>query len=118
MLECFRNSSRCCECGCLMLYQNNEYQICNECINKKKVSTCKVIDLLNKIANDEKLPKRIMFRNHIYYLEKDNNYHDNYYGESYDDSLFFFDDNNAKDFLNEKVEILKDEDCEDDHDEY
>lgn len=108
MVEIYYNSSRCCECGRLMLYAD-KYSICDECMDKRKVSSCKVIDLLNKIANDEELPETIMFRNHIYYLGKDNNYHDDYYGEYCDDGLFFFDDNNAKDFLNEQVEILKEE---------
>jgi hypothetical protein len=63
----------------------------------------KVIDLYNKIANEEEVPEKIKFRDIIYEL-KERNYH--YY--SYKDSAgtLFEEDWFLSTILNDKIEIL------------
>jgi hypothetical protein len=67
--------------------------------------TIKIIDLLNKIANGEEFPKKVKFEDKIY----------TYYNEMTDyknEGYFLFDmisDGCVKDFLNDKVEIIEEQ---------
>jgi len=67
----------------------------------------KVIDLLNKIANDEEVPKKIKFDNRFYLFNKAK---DNYY-ENENCSINW--DYVSLHCLNEEVEILDDEEDKD-----
>ena len=60
----------------------------------------KVIDLLNKIANGEDAPKKIIYKKETYYLE---NRH--YVDDSYTD---LFENNIYAEILNDEVEIIED----------
>lgn len=61
----------------------------------------KIIDILNKIANNEQPPKRIVFRNEVYeYDEQDGDYRNKNY-----DALFDY--HEITDILNEEVQILE-----------
>jgi len=67
--------------------------------------TIKIIDLLNKIANGEEFPKKVKFEDKIY----------TYYNEMTDyknEDYFLFNmisDGCVKDFLNDKVEIIEEQ---------
>lgn len=66
--------------------------------------TIKIIDLLNKIANGKKLPKRIKWRDKIWdYIEKEQDYinHNIYFFEG-------FTQIRTKDFVTDTVEIIED----------
>ena len=67
----------------------------------------KVIDLLNKIANDEEIPKKIKFDNRFYIFDKAK---DNYY-ENETCSINW--DYVSLHCLNEEVEILEDKEDKD-----
>jgi hypothetical protein len=67
----------------------------------------KVIDLLNKIANGEELPKKIKFNEAIYNF---NELYDDYEGLYGGDWLLKNHNDNLKCFLNDEVEILDEED--------
>ena len=67
----------------------------------------KIIDLLNMMANDEKIPKHIRFDNYIWdYLEDDNDY-----DSSFEDNWLFQDyiPNNYDllEILNDEIEIIE-----------
>ena len=73
----------------------------------------KIIDLLNKIANGEEVPKKIKIKNNVYewYRRCENtfNYRLSYDGKLVDSYLsddWFID---SKDMLNDEVEILEEE---------
>lgn len=78
-------------------------------MNKK----IKIIELLNKIANGEKVPIEIKFRNIIYVFNKEcNQYYERGKGSYFNNKLKF--DKTIEweffgDYLNEEVEILDDE---------
>ena len=64
----------------------------------------KIIDLLNKIANDEEVPKRIKYRNKIYHYRGDDY-------STYDEDWLFSENYTVKtawldEFLNDEIEIL------------
>ena len=62
----------------------------------------KVIDLLNKIANREEVPKKIKYRDWLYEFEKDcNDYMCQY------DSLLYRENDDVRQFLNDEVEIIE-----------
>ena len=63
----------------------------------------KVIDLLNKIANGEEVPKKIRFREDLLFYDEDIDYKDN-------DGLSLFNDKCCinQEELNEEVEIIED----------
>jgi hypothetical protein len=62
----------------------------------------KVIDLLNKIANGEEVPKKIKYRDWLYEFEKDcNDYLCQY------DSLLYRENDDVRQFLNDEVEIIE-----------
>lgn len=61
----------------------------------------KIIELLNKIANGEEVPKKIKYRNWLYEFKK--NYND--YLCQYD-SLLYRENDDVRQFLNDEVEIL------------
>jgi hypothetical protein len=66
----------------------------------------RVIDLLNKFANNEKLPKKIEYKKEIFTLYKDTSY------INYDTEKFLFDEYFYTIFieksLNEEITILED----------
>ena len=63
----------------------------------------KIIDLLNKIANGEEVPKKIKYNNiELEYDEKDEDYY-SYYGGG----LFEYKFGNCKNFLNDEAEIIE-----------
>ena len=65
----------------------------------------KIIDLLNKIANDEEVPKKIRYNDTIYYYdEKDDNELARYRSEGVFDKWLFDDC-----YLNDEVEILEED---------
>ena len=68
----------------------------------------KVIDLLNKIANGEEVPKKIKYRNKIFIYDKDNKLYivENY--NEYNDLLMELSNHKGTD-LNYEVEILEEE---------
>lgn len=68
------------------------------------MKTIKIIDLLNKIANGEEVPKKIKYRNWLYEFNK--NYND--YLCQYD-SLLYRENDDVRQFLNDEVEILEEE---------
>ena len=61
----------------------------------------KIIDLLNKIANGEEVPKKIKYKNDIYKYEAYD-----YFGIN---KGYFFDRYNVSEMLNDTVEILEEE---------
>ncbi len=64
----------------------------------------KIIDLLNKIANGEEVPKEIKYRDWLYEFEKDcNDYMCQY------DSLLYRENDDVRQFLNDEVEIIEEE---------
>lgn len=69
----------------------------------------KVIELLNKIANGEEVPNKVKFFSTIYELEEDNDYHSGDDNEYYDDNLLFSGVENAKEFLNDEVEVIEED---------
>lgn len=65
----------------------------------------KVIDLLNKIVNDEEVPKKIHYLMYDYEYEDDWRF---YYRKNYDNVFFsLFDDYNVINSLNDEVEIIE-----------
>ena len=62
----------------------------------------KIIDLLNKIANGEEVPKKIKYRDWLYEFEKDCNDYFCIY-----DSLLCRENDDVRQFLNDEVEILE-----------
>ncbi len=75
----------------------------------------KIIDLLNKIANGEKVPKKIKYNNNIYeYCQNDNRYHQitkNYPNRDMDDLSKVIGLMNFN-YLNDEVEIIEDKKIE------
>ena len=71
----------------------------------------KVIDLLNKIANGEEVPKKIIYKGHLYYnvCNEEQAYYEN---PEIDDNLFLFAVYNEGN-LNDEVEIIEDTPKED-----
>ena len=64
----------------------------------------KVIDLLNKIANGEEVPKKIKFEDYIYeYNIKEEDYYNEKYCDGILDSIALFSQ------LNDEIEILEEE---------
>ena len=71
----------------------------------------KVIDLLNKIANGEEVPKKIKWgANILIYNKKIRDYNFDDYDEYFTDRFFSFFNMDTYDFLNDEVEILDEED--------
>ena len=70
------------------------------------MKTIKVIDLLNKIANDEEVPNKIIYNGSCYYNvgNKEQAYYEN---DEVDDNLFLYAIYNEK-HLNDEVEIIED----------
>ena len=67
----------------------------------------KIIDLLNKIANGEKLPKKIKFHGSIFELKRKYSYCEDYYSKGL---RFLFNDEWAlTNNLNDEVEIIEEE---------
>jgi len=73
----------------------------------------RIIDLLNKIANGEEVPKKIMFRRNVYvWIERNDNifnYKREYNGKLIDN--YFCDDwfVDSNDILNDEVEIIEED---------
>ena len=63
------------------------------------MKTIKIIDLFNKIANGEELPKKIKYKNDIYEYE-----HYDYFGIN---RGYLFDRYNVSGILNDEVEIIE-----------
>lgn len=72
------------------------------------MKTIKIIDLLNKIANMEELPKEIYFCGRIYELDDYNHYMYEKYG-LYEDLLDFTLNVELDEFLNDEVKIIEEE---------
>ncbi len=72
------------------------------------MKTIKIIDLLNKIANGEEVPKKIKWHNRIYIYNK---YNDCSYYEEYDTKCMW--SGYCFLILNDEVEILDEEEFED-----
>ena len=62
----------------------------------------KIIELLNKIANGEEVPKKIKHRNWLYDFDKERNDYIYQY-----DSLLYRENDDLRQFLNDEVEILE-----------
>ena len=70
----------------------------------------KIIDLLNKIANGEEVPKKIKWENTIYaYSDYDKDYLEFPFSEEEYRGLFDMKDSILTQFLNDTVEILEEE---------
>lgn len=68
----------------------------------------KIIDLLNKIANGEEVPKKIKWENIIYaYSEYDKDYLEYPFSDEEYKSLFDMRNNILTQFLNDEVEIIE-----------
>lgn len=65
----------------------------------------KIIDLLNKIANGEEVPKKIAIDSTVYVYTKQN-YYEDYEGYSLFEDVS---DSNIKEFLDEEVEIIEEQ---------
>ena len=71
------------------------------------MKTIKVIDLLNKIANGEEVPKKIKYENRILYLDDEGNEYEptfNYYDKDGENALF---EGWIGQYLNDEVEIIE-----------
>lgn len=68
----------------------------------------KIIDLLNKVANGEEVPKEIYFCGRIYELDAYNHYMYEKYG-LYEDLLDFTLNVDLDEFLNDEVKIIEEE---------
>ena len=66
----------------------------------------KIIDLLNKIANGEEVPKEIMYNNIIYNWDIDGYLH---YGDNYHNERAFLEGYRTDMCLNDEVEIIEEE---------
>ena len=68
----------------------------------------KIIDLLNKIANGEEVPKKIMYKDKIYKFDCDDG---DYFNNENSEFLFadLFERCWTQDFINDTVEILEEE---------
>ena len=69
----------------------------------------KIIDLLNKIANGEEVPKKIKYKNNILYLEDEAEEYEptfNYYDKDGEHALF---EGWIGQYLNDEVEIIEEE---------
>lgn len=74
----------------------------------------KVIDLLNKIANGEEVPKKIKWEDTIYaYSDYDKDYLEFPFSEEEYSGLFNMKDSILTQFLNDEVEIIEDTPKED-----
>lgn len=86
------------------------------------MKTIKIIDLLNKIANGEELPKKIKYKCDIYVIGEDVcNKDAKYINEKKDDdgyTRYLFQDWILDVILNDEVEILDEEDEFEDIEEY
>lgn len=60
----------------------------------------KIIDLLNKIANGEKVPKKFIYEGNLYYLQKEKCYRSDDINDIFE-SQFIFED------LNNEVEVIE-----------
>lgn len=65
----------------------------------------KVIDLLNKIANEEEVPEKIKYNGHIYELEHRVSY---LYSYKNNEGDYLEDDWYLTNILNEEIEIIED----------
>jgi hypothetical protein len=65
----------------------------------------KIIDLLNKIANGEELPRKLKGNNHTYTLVENRNYEDEDGDILFSDDYFWCNE----DFLNKELEIIEEE---------
>ena len=73
------------------------------------MKTIKIIDLFNKIVNGEEVPLKIKWDGYLWDFKKEYN---DYWNEEEQEYLFFagFDNfQDAKEFLNEKVKIIEEE---------
>ena len=70
----------------------------------------KIIDLLNKIANGEELPKKIKYEGAIYQKDNDGNI-DYYFAEDFNGTLLL-DKLNDTNELNEEIEIIEGKEIE------
>lgn len=64
-----------------------------------------IIDVLNKIANGEEMPKRIMYMGEQYDYDKDNK--DYTYPDKYNTDIWLFDKYNATNIINDEIEIIE-----------
>ena len=73
----------------------------------------KIIDLLNKWANGEKIPTKICYEGETYFLINNGSY--DWYGNDRDGDTSSFLDNifRVNAFLNDEVEIIEEEEFED-----
>ena len=71
------------------------------------MKTIKVIDLLNKIANGEDMPLKIIFNNMVYIFEKEIGDYENENVDYLFEEITNYTD--TKNFLNAKVEIIEEE---------
>lgn len=79
------------------------------------MKTIKIIDLFNKIVNGEEVPLKIKWDGYLWDFKKEYN---DYWNEEEDEYLFFagFDNfQDAKEFLNEEVEIIEEKQEEKDN---
>lgn len=75
----------------------------------------KVIDLLNKIANKEEVPERILYGGYTYWYDKLNKDYYTYICKDLEDEdiSYLFDNCFASDILNDEIEIIGDTPKED-----
>ena len=68
------------------------------------VETIKIIDLLNKVANGEELPKKIKYNGYIFEYDTNHKRYESYF----DEQIWTLNDFiNVNDRLNDEVEIIK-----------
>ena len=77
---------------------------------RNEESEMKIIDLLNKIANNEEIPTRIRYKNEIYKAEYNSIFKQNYYEieEKYCNKLLLGEIHSVTQ-LNDEVEIIEEE---------
>lgn len=74
------------------------------------MKTIKVIDLLNKIANGEEVPKRIIYSTFTYWYDEVEKDYYHYVAKDLDDEdiEYLLDSCFASDILNEEIQIIED----------
>ena len=68
-----------------------------------------IIEIINKIANNEDIPKRIKYKDKIYIYNEPNQDYLEYNKDDFDFLPYSFCNWRTRDFINDKVEILEED---------
>lgn len=69
----------------------------------------KIIDLLNKIAKGEEVPKKFIYEGNLYYLQKEKCYRSDDINDIFESQFIFEDLNNEVEIIEEKKKFTKED---------